>query len=306
MYDIPGGDNDYVVAVGAPDDGFAAGTGPGAAYVFNVDTTSPTLTLLDKIPGSASSISSTDATGTPHAGFGSDVAFDGDTLLVSAPFNDDAGADAGAVSVFLGNGALTTFTEQAVLYPCGVGACSATGGEFFGVGLDLDAETAAIGATSLGSAIGRVHVFDRDGSTWSATQDFTAATAASDDLFGIDVDIENDVILVGSFAGGASDEGEAFVFRNVAGAWTEEASLTGPDAVGGDQVGGSVSLSPSVDHSDCRCSTAAPRSTSACALNSWWLSVACGNGTSTAGRPTAANSATEVAPARHSTRSAVP
>ena len=50
--------------------------------------------------------------------------------------------------------------------------------------------------------------------------------------------------------------------------------------------------------------SAPPAAATAAALWRWWSCVACGNGTRTAGRPAAASSASVVAPARQTTRSA--
>lgn len=66
---------------------------------------------------------------------GHSVAISGDTVIVGAYLDDDAGTSSGAAYVFQRNG--TTWIEAAKLT-----ANSAAAGDFFGFSVDVDADTA--------------------------------------------------------------------------------------------------------------------------------------------------------------------
>ena len=124
------------------------------------------------------------------------------------------------------------------------GAATLCGGDlggYFGFDVDIDGDTLVAGAFNAGVG-GRVYVFDRVGTTWTATQDFDYSTVASIDRFGIGVDVEGTLLLVGADFGGADDQGEAAVFRRNGGTWLEETVLTGVDAEAFDQVAAWISL----------------------------------------------------------------
>ena len=79
--------------------------------------------------------------GAPHDSFGSAVALDGDTLIVAAVLDDDAGVDSGSVSVFYRDqGGPDHWGAVAV-----VTAPDGTGGECFGTSVAVDGDTLVVG-----------------------------------------------------------------------------------------------------------------------------------------------------------------
>lgn len=72
-----------------------------------------------------------------------------------------------------------------------------------------------------------------------------ASDGSAGDQAGLGVSINGDTALVGAYADdpGGTDSGSAYVYRNVAGAWIEEAKLVPSDAQAGDNFGLRVSLS---------------------------------------------------------------
>jgi hypothetical protein len=95
--------NGDTLAVGAPDDDTAAGSNAGSAFIFTRSGTTWTLQLQLFQPGA----SATDQ-------FGRGVAVSGETLIVGAPYDDNAtGIDAGSAFAFVRSG--TNWTLQATL-----------------------------------------------------------------------------------------------------------------------------------------------------------------------------------------------
>ena len=235
--------SDFNVVVGSP---FPFGAGD--AYVWNIDLTIPTITLLAKIDQAQSSI----AIGVGDSpGFGLGVAIDGDTIVVGAPLSDAAGLNAGAASVLRAtNAAFTEWSEEAVLLPCAVdppgGVTSdCSSGDLntqLGSGLDIEGDTVVVGGTGKDANAGRVFVFDRSGSTWTLTQQLGFAGIAAGDVLGGAVDLESDVIVASAELGGDLHQGLVVVYRNVAGTWVEETTLTGADALNDDRVGRSLAV----------------------------------------------------------------
>ena len=173
--------------------------------------------------------------------FGTSVSISGDTALVGAYQDDDAGSDTGSAYVFVRSG--DTWTQQAKLT-----ASDAAAGDFFGYSVSVSGDTAIIGALrddDAGSGSGSAYVFVRSGTTWTQQQKLTASDAAGEDQFGISVSIDGDTALVGAYddddAGAMS--GSAYVFVRSGDTWTQQQKLTASDAAAGDFFSYSVSVS---------------------------------------------------------------
>ena len=135
------------------------------------------------------------ADGAPGDFFGHSVSLDGDTLLVGAIHDDDAGADSGSAYVFERTG--TTWAQTAKLVAAGVGA-----GDSFGFAVSLHGDTAVISAPrddDFGIEAGAVYVFERAGTVWGAPVELRAFDGFAYDLFGISVALSGDTLLVGSY-----------------------------------------------------------------------------------------------------------
>jgi hypothetical protein len=106
----------------------------------------------------------------------------------------------------------------------------------FGYSLDVDADTLIVGAGwddhpgMLYS--GSAYVFSRSGGVWSEQQKLIASDAAAAAVFGGDVALSGDTLMVG--AGwddlpGMQDTGSVYVFSRSTGTWTEQQKLIPSD-----------------------------------------------------------------------------
>ena len=133
--------------------------------------------------------------------FGESVAIDGDTIAVGST----RGPSGGQGSVYVFTGAGSAWTEQAEL--------TASNGDLndnFGVSVDIDGDTLAVGATHVDSATvdfaGSAYVFARSGTTWTERQLLTASDGESStqfgfpvvDNFGFSIGIDGDTVVVGA------------------------------------------------------------------------------------------------------------
>ncbi|MEZ5979637.1 MAG: FG-GAP repeat protein [Planctomycetota bacterium] len=191
--------------------------------------------------------------------FGTSVAIDGDTIVVGAKEerssatgvngneSDDSALGAGAVYVFVRNGA--TWTQQAYLK-----ASNSSPELRFGSAVDVSGDTIVVGASSEASAAtgvdgdqsntgapssGAAYVFVRNGTTWSQQAYLKASNTDPMDLFGGSVAIDGDTIVVGAVGedggiGGVNAEqsddsagyaGAAYVFVRVGAVWSQQAYL---------------------------------------------------------------------------------
>ena len=188
-----------------------------------------------------------DASADDH--FGSSVAVDGDTAVVGAPDDDDdtAGADTGAVYVFVRAGAGWVLQQKLT-------ASDMAAGDNFGASVAISGDTIVVGApgdddTLAGADAGSAYVFRRASDVWSEDAKLLAPDLAASDGFGGSVAVFLETILVGARQGdsGVADSGSAYVFVYDALAalgtrWPFQAELNASDAAAGDSFGASVSL----------------------------------------------------------------
>src|SRR5262245_41847010 len=88
----------------------------------------------------------------------------------------------------------------------------------YGFSVAIDGDTALVGAFSADGAApaaGAVYVLKRDGAAWVATDKLTASDGASGAAFGVSVDLDGDVAIIGAslhpLAG--PEAGAAYVFQ---------------------------------------------------------------------------------------------
>jgi hypothetical protein len=174
----------------------------GGVYVYERDESSNWTHTTKLVPGAFQA----------DFGFGSNVALDGQTLLVSAPHEDFGGA----VYVYEKD-ATGIWSQQARLSP----SDERTGGWRGGFGpADLDGDTAVIGSPladngRLGGT-GAAYVFRRDSSgNWNEVVKITAIDSSNDDRFGASVEIEGNTIAIGSPEDGenGNKSGAVYFFR---------------------------------------------------------------------------------------------
>lgn len=96
------------------------------------------------------------------------------------------------------------------------------------------------------SFAGSVYVFERDGSgTWNETQKIVASNRQGSELFGKDVSVHNNYLIVGAEQGNVIGgyTGSAYLFeRDGSGVWNETQEIIASDAIAFDKFGQSVSI----------------------------------------------------------------
>jgi 6-phosphogluconolactonase (cycloisomerase 2 family) len=170
--------------------------------------------------------------------FGQSVAIDGETLVVGAHFDDDAGASSGSAYVFVRVG--SSWTQQAKL-----AASDAAAGDQFGKSVAISGDTVVVGAhiDAHGGAAeaGSAYVFVRVGTSWTQQAKLTATDAAAFDQLGQSVAIEGDSVVAGARfdEDGGTKGGSVYAFVRSGSSWTQQTKLTASD----DMFGKSVAIS---------------------------------------------------------------
>ncbi len=208
--------------------------------------------------------------------FGTNIAVDGDTLVVGARFEDSAATgingnqadngapDSGAVYVFTRTGGV--WSQQAYLK-----ASNTEGGDWFGATVAVDGDTLVVGARHEASAAtgitgdqadnsapdsGAVYVFTRTGGVWNQQAYLKASNTEAGDEFGFWVDLVDNTLVAGapvedSAATGingnqadnsASNSGAAYVFTRRGGIWSQEAYLKASNTGANDLFGNHVAV----------------------------------------------------------------
>lgn len=179
--------------------------------------------------------------------FGFSVSVAGTTVVVGAPFDDDAGSASGSAYVFQRDeGGIDNWGELKKLIAAG-----AAGGDAFGFAVAIGGNTIVVGAPFDGSASGAVYVFGRDvggSDNWGFVKKLVRSDAAVGDEFGFAVAISGNTIVVGAPADddGGSASGAVYVFERDAGGsgnWGQVKKLTAADATSGDEFGFTVAIS---------------------------------------------------------------
>ena len=247
-----------------------AATDSGAAYVFTRDAAG---VWSQQAYIKASNTDTEDR-------FGHAVAVSGDTLAVSAYFedsaatgidgdqNNNAATDSGAVYIFTRDAA-GVWSQQAYIK-----ASNTDANDVFGDTIALSGDTLAVGALFEKSAAtgingdqsdnsagdsGAVYVFTRDATgIWSQQAYIKASNTDADDGFGLGVAVSGDTLAVGGLQEGsaatgidgdqsdnaAPDSGAVYVFtRDAAGVWSQQAYIKASNTGAGDEFGSSVALS---------------------------------------------------------------
>ncbi len=209
-----------------------AGTQAGSAYIFRRGNGA----WMEEAKLIASDAAAIDR-------FGRWVAMDGDRAVVGASLHDDGGSNTGAVYVFTREG--NDWIEQAKLT-----ASDAAPGDQLGGGVGIQGDWIVAGASQNsvngGSGPGKVYLFHLDDNdTWVEVAQLAASDGAFNDIFGFDLAIQDDVIVVAAPQANpaGSDSGAVYVFRLVEDEWIEEQKLVPTTPIAGDQFGRHVSIS---------------------------------------------------------------
>lgn len=174
--------------------------------------------------------------------FGTSIAMDGDTAIISARREDEDGPPfPTAVYVFRRRG--DQWTQETTLL-----SEEGRTDDNFGAPTAVDGDTAVVGAPwddENGTKSGAAYVFRRKGGQWQQVAKLLADDGGADDRFGGSVDVESDTIIIG--AAWDDDDGQysgsAYVFRREGGQWSQETKLLADDGDEEDQFGFSVEVS---------------------------------------------------------------
>ena len=227
--DVRGQSNSAFAIVGAPD------RDAGEAYIF-------ALSGRDWKP--QAKLRSND--GEDGDAFGHAVSINGNTALVGAPKDDDAGGNSGSAYIFVRQGA--RWVQKAKL-----AAKDAERSAGFGEAVALVGNTAIIGAPQSGHAgvkfAGGVYVFEREGDSWVEKAKIAADEPGKADRFGFSVAIGADTVVVGAplrDTAGGQDAGAAYIFGRDGNTWRQLAKVEGKGGRKGDKFGNSVTTNGNV------------------------------------------------------------
>jgi hypothetical protein len=178
------------IVVGAPQTD-SAGSNSGSAFVF-VES--------GGVWNDEATLEANDADADDN--FGGRVALDGDTAIVGAFGNDDAGGSSGSAYIFTRSG--STWNQEAKLT-----ANDAAQNDFFGSAVDVWRDLAVVGARGNddgGSSSGSAYVFERSGSSWSQVQKLLPDDPTNGRSFGYSVAVEAEKVIVSGDGSTGNDE----------------------------------------------------------------------------------------------------
>jgi hypothetical protein len=203
--------------------GYAA----GAAYVFSFDGSEWT---------EEAKLLASDAES--HDYFGKAVAVAGDVAIIGAPLDDDLGNRSGSVYVF--RRARDVWEETAKLH-----ASNAQDNYQFGGTVAMSGDWLIAGGLQYYGGYGTAgYVFRFDGGSWIEEAILLPEEVEPDDGYGVWVDIDGNVAVVGAREGDGAveDTGAVYVFRNDGASWIEETKLFASDGAGGERFGYGVAV----------------------------------------------------------------
>lgn len=212
------------------------GSDTGAAYIFTKSGTTWS---------QEAKIQATDKTAGDEFGYTVSLSDNGNTALVTAPFEDTQYADTGCAYIFTRSG--TTWSQQALIQSDDNAAYKSFG---YSSAISGDGDTAIVGyqkESTSGSDSGSAYIFTRSGTSWSQEAEIQSSDIQSGDYYGWSVSISNsgNVAAVGAVTEDttASNAGSVYIFSRSGTSWTQENKIQASDAASEDQFGHSVSIS---------------------------------------------------------------
>ncbi len=179
--------------VGAPRDDAAcpsqATCDSGSAYVFE---------LVGSAWVQTAKLTASDAA--THDWFGASVSLSGDSALIGAPCDGDAGPCSGSVYYFERSSTGTWGPNETEKLT----ASDAAAHDKFGVSVSISGGVALIGAhldDDAGDSSGSAYIFELTPPGWIETAKLVASDGAASDLFGLSVSLSGDTLLVGARGG---------------------------------------------------------------------------------------------------------
>ncbi|MCE2885050.1 MAG: hypothetical protein LW806_09160 [Planctomycetaceae bacterium] len=180
-----------------------------------------------------------------EAGLASAIDGETRTAVVAARLDDDVATDAGSVAIYRELGGSWTLVQE-------LHAPDAIAGDAFGYRVAIDGDVLAVATPAtdaLAESTGSVYVFERikrGAGPFVFRAKLMAADAAYRDRFGTSVAVDGSTIVVGAVGDDnlapGGDQGAAYVFWRVDGAWSQMAKLVAGDRQPLDGLGASVSV----------------------------------------------------------------
>ncbi|HET7843645.1 MAG TPA: FG-GAP repeat protein [Xanthomonadales bacterium] len=172
----------------------------------------------------------------PFAGarFGYSVAFDGAHAVVGS-------AQGNAYVYEAASGSWTleaVLTAPPVPRAQGFGEAVAVAGDLVAVGAPYGVDEASLG--------GAVYLYAHVGATWTLQERLVPSSPYGFDAFGASIALAGDSLAIGSprwNGPSGNEQGRAYAFRRIGGAWSQETILQAPDAEFFDRFGEVVALS---------------------------------------------------------------
>ncbi len=182
--------------------------------------------------------------------FGRSVSIFGNIAVVGAYNDDDNGNNSGSAYIlYKDEGGSDNWGEVVKLI-----ASDGAADDEFGRSVGIFGDIIIVGAQGNNNYSGAVYVFYKDeGGTdnWGEVAKLTASDAAAGDFFGISVDIDGDIVVIGAYKENNTNgnlAGSAYIFSKDEGGadnWGEITKLTNSDGIANDEFGYSVSISQS-------------------------------------------------------------
>ena len=180
---------------------------------------------------------------TKFAYFGFSIGLDGNTAIVGATRDDEAGPEAGAAYVFVRSGIQWTFQEKLI-------GNNTEADDNFGHAVDVDGDFAIVTSPN-NKGDGAAYIYHREGTKWEQKRNRIRIRMIPIDpdgasAFGTSVDISGETAVIGAVGGriGPDIVGAAYVFtQNEPPFWNQHTKLVASDNNRGDQFGFAVAIS---------------------------------------------------------------
>ena len=222
-------DGNYIIVGSAIHNG-----GTGIAYIFTKSGSS----YIEQ-----SVIYSSDLAASDYYGYKVAINSDGTYAAVSALYEDQGGADAGAVYVFTRSG--STWSQQAKLLSTDLAADDGFG---YGLAINSDGTYILVGAPNEdpSSVIsgGSAYVFTRSGTSWSQQAKLVRSpNTTTSSQFGTSCALSDD----GSYAivgapNNNSGDGNSFIYTRSGSSWSQQQMIVHSDPTGLNYIGAAVSM----------------------------------------------------------------
>lgn len=163
---------------------------------------------------------------TSQSFFGISVATDGDTIVVGAPGDTNAGHASGAAYVFQRSLDHWFFIRKLI-------GSESSANDSFGLSVAVDGNTIVCGAFGNSPSntlpVGSAFVFTLIDNHWQETQKLSASDASEGNSFGGTVAMDGNTLIVGAI-GNSQFAGAVYVFEFDGSSWTEQEKLMSHDA----------------------------------------------------------------------------